>query len=301
MTDSAEIDRTREALLEQFVGFLAEPTPEDIAVFRARVQALLDAAPEEELARVVQRVASTGEEWGYYPAEPFARQVHYAMADATLEDSSRLEGGEHLDAVRDRPLIILPNHVSYSDANLFEILIQRAGFSDVADRLTVIVGPKVYGDPLRRFSSLCFGTIKTAQSSARSSGTAVMGAREVARIARQTIQTSFERLEAGDALLIFPEGTRSRTASMQPILAAISRYLERPGAVLLPVGITGTENLIPIGESRIHPTAVVIRIGEPIASEDLVARCDRKRPKMAEAIGKAIAATLPESYRGVYG
>jgi 1-acyl-sn-glycerol-3-phosphate acyltransferase len=223
------------------------------------------------------------------------------MADATLVGSSRLEGAEHLAAVRDRPLIILPNHISYSDANLFEILIQRAGFSDVADRLTVIVGPKVYGDPLRRFSSLCFGTIKTAQSTARSSGSAVMGAREVARIARETIQTSFDRLEAGDALLIFPEGTRSRTASMQPILAAISRYLERPGTVLLPVGITGTQHLIPIGESRIHPTEVVIRIGEPIESEDLVARCDRKRPRMAEAIGKAIAATLPESYRGVYG
>ena len=128
-----------------------------------------------------------------------------------------------------------------------------------------------------------------------------MGAREVARIARATIQSSFDRLDAGDALVIFPEGTRSRTASMQPILAAISRYLERPGAVLLPVGITGTENLIPIGESRIHATEVVVRIGEPVASEDLVAECEKKRPRMAEAIGKAIARNLPESYRGVYG
>ena len=32
------------------------------------------------------------------------------------------------------------------------------------DRLTVVAGPKVYSSLRRRFSSLCFGTIKTAQS-----------------------------------------------------------------------------------------------------------------------------------------
>ncbi|MDD9937198.1 MAG: lysophospholipid acyltransferase family protein [Myxococcales bacterium] len=300
-TSSEEIERTKQTLLAAFTGFLGYRTEDDVHRFRARVQELLDEVPEDDLARVVERIGDTGSEWGYYPAEPFARNVHYAMADVTLTDDSRLEHGERLDAVRDRPLILLPNHISYSDANLLEILLHRFDFDDVADRLTVVTGPKVYSDAMRRFSSLCFGTIKTAQSRSVSSGEAVMSPREVARVAMQTIDKSFERLDAGDALLIFAEGSRSRSASLQPILAAVSRYLQRPGSVLVPVGITGTENLIPVGDSHIHRTRVVIRIGEPVESETLVARCQKKRPAMAQALGQMIAAALPASYRGVYG
>jgi len=60
--------------------------------------------------------------------------------------------------------------------------------------LTVVAGPKVYSSLRRRFSSLCFSTIKTPQSSAVSSEDAVMNAREVARAARQSIDVAHERL-----------------------------------------------------------------------------------------------------------
>ena len=52
----------------------------------------------------------------------------------------------------------------------------------------------------RRFSSLCFGTIKVPQSADVSSEEAVLSAREVARAACRAIDVAYERLTAGDAL-----------------------------------------------------------------------------------------------------
>ena len=301
MSSHSEIERTKSVLLQTFESFLAERSAEQIARFRAAIEALLARTPEAELLQVVERVASTGEDWGYFPPEPFARHVHRAMADAMLTPDSGVVHPERLAAVRDRPLVLLPNHISYSDANLLEILLFRAGLADVSERLAVVAGPKVYSDPLRKFLSLCFGTIKTAQSRSRATGEAVMSAREVAAIARQTIDLAFDRLSRGDALLIFAEGTRSRAAKMQPLLAAVSRYLERDGTVLVPIGITGTEHLIGVDDHQLHPTCVVVSIGEPIEASELKRRTQGKRPEMTAAIGRAIAAALPEPYRGVYG
>src|SRR6185503_7636379 len=101
-------------------------------------------------------------------------------------------------------------------ANVLEVVFQRTGANHLSDRLTVVAGPKVYSNIRRRFSSLCFGTIKVPQSSARSTDDAVMNAREVARGARLAIQVAQERLGLGEALLVFAEGTRSRSGGMQP-------------------------------------------------------------------------------------
>src|SRR5690349_17416634 len=151
MSPQAEIERTKTLLLQTFESFLADRSVEQIGGFRAAIQALLDRTPEVELLNVVKRVATTGEDWGYFPPEPFARHVHRAMADTMLTPDSGVHHAERLEAVRDRPLVLLPNHISYSDANLLEILLWRAGLGDVSERLTVVAGPKVYSDSLRKF------------------------------------------------------------------------------------------------------------------------------------------------------
>ena len=109
-----------------------------------------------------------------------------------------------------------------------------------------------------------------------------------------------ERLSGGDALLIFAEGTRSRAAAMQPLLAAVSRYLERDDSVLVPIGMTGTEQLIGVDDNQLHPTCVIASIGVPIEASELRQRTKGKRLEMTQVIGRAIAAALPEKYRGVY-
>ena len=168
-------------------------------------------------------------------------------------------------------------------------------------RLTVIAGPKVYSSRTRRFSSLCFGTIKTPQSSARSSENAVMNAREVARAARRCIDIAHERLRMGEALLVFAEGARSRTRGMQEMLPGASRYLAGPDTWVLPIGIIGTEALFPIGEDTLHTVRIVARAGPAMESRLLLERADGNRRLMMDVIGLAIAELLPPHYRGVYG
>jgi 1-acyl-sn-glycerol-3-phosphate acyltransferase len=212
-----------------------------------------------------------------------------------LVDAERL----HVDA--GQPVVIFCNHPSYSDANLLQVLLQRAGATDVSERLTAVAGPKVYSSLRRRFSSLCFGTIKVPQSSALSSEDAVMSARLVAEGARRSIQSAHARLDMGDALVLFAEGTRSRNGELQPLLAGVARYLSRDELWVVPIGMTGGETLYPVGEERLNPVKVTARVGRPARAGVLRERAQRDRRVMMDAIGVSIAGLLPERYRGVYG
>ena len=285
------------AAITTFLGGRDESTLERM---RLVLEGELDAAGPAALSELNERFAAAGSDWTYYPSDPLARRVHHVLAESILDDASTVRGLHHLDAVRGQPVVLIANHLSYADANLLEILLHRAGATADADRLTVVAGPKVYSSLKRRFSSLCFGTIKTPQSTALSSEDAVMHPREVARVARQCIEIALDRVRRGEALLVFAEGTRSRSSGMQQTLAGVARYLEWPGTQVLPVGLTGTELMFPIGDDALHDVPIVARLGPAIDAADLRLRNDGDRRAMMDDVGRAIAGLLPEEYQGVY-
>lgn len=294
------VSELRTALLSHVLEFAGKYTPPQRAQLSAAVSGLLEQAADAELAQTVDRWRTEDFAYRYHPPIVLVQKIHHAMAEVLLSDDSHVDGGDRLAPIVDRSLILLPNHLSYADANLIEVLLHRAGFAGLCSRLTVVAGPKVYTKPWRRFASSCFGTIKTAQSSQVASGEAVMRPRDVARIARETIACAFERLDAGDALLLFGEGSRSRDAALQRLLPAVARYCDRANLWLVPCGIIGTETFLGFEDVQPQTTRAVLRIGTPVLATDLFARCDGNRSEVVQALGHMIAQALPAPYRGVY-
>jgi 1-acyl-sn-glycerol-3-phosphate acyltransferase len=290
----------RDEILAATLAFLAGEDAQRLAGVRRALERELDAAGPAAVTRLGERLKTSGADWDYYPPDPLARRIHHVLADYVLEPNAQVSGLAHLASVAANPVVIFANHLSYSDANILEILLHRAGAPQLGDRLTVIAGPKVYGSLKRRFSSLCFGTIKTPQSSAVSSEDAVMNPRDLARAALHTIGIARDRLRRGDGLLVFAEGTRSRTGALQPVLAGVTRYLDVPGVWVLPVGIAGTDAMFPIGEERIHRVPISVGIGQPVEARTLREGAGGDRRLMMDAVGLAIASVLPASYRGAY-
>ena len=298
MTEDIRLDR--DSLVTAITAFLANQ--DHLNEIRAAIETEIDTAGPQALVELNRHLAGAGADWTYYERDSLARRIHQRLADRVLLPGSTLAGVEHLDPVSDKPVVVVANHLSYSDANLLEVLLHRSGDAGraMSDRLTVVAGPKVYSSLKRRFSSLCFGTIKTPQSSAVSSENAVMNTREVARAARQSIDVAHERLFRGDALLVFAEGTRSRTREMQQTLTAVTRYFDFPDVWVLPAGITGTEEMFPIDENGLHPVRAITRIGAPIEARALHEAAGGDRRRMMDAVGARIARLLPAEYRGTY-
>ena len=290
----------RDPLIAAITAFLARDHAVALGDIRQSLTREIDDAGPAALADLGARLADTEADWTYYPGDPLARRIHHALARRVLRHAPVLSGAEHLAAVAGRPVVIIANHLSYSDANLLEVVLHQAGAAALADRLTVIAGPKVYSSLRRRFSSLCFGTIRVPQSASLSTGEAVMNPREVAAAARRVIEIAHERLGLGEALLVFAEGTRSRSGEMQRLLPGVARYLAAPGTWILPVGIAGSEALFPIDEESLNPVRIEVRIGAPIAAGALREQHHNNRQLVMDAIGRAIAALLPPRYRGAY-
>jgi len=289
----------RGPLVEAITMFLAREHAANMGQIRQRLERTLDEAGPEAMAALSARLANTADDWNYYPRDPLARRIHHDLAAPVLQQEPLVRGVEHLEAVAGEPVVIIANHLSYSDANVIDVVLQRYGAADLANRLTVIAGPKVYSSLRRRFSSLCFGTIKVPQSTTRSSGEAVMTAREVARAARQALQVAHDRLHAGEALLVFAEGNRSRTGQLQPLLPGVARYFN-PDVWLLPVGIAGTEKLFPVEADTLHSVRLLVHFGRPILARTLIERAHRERRLIVDALGVVIGRLLPESYHGAY-
>ena len=299
--DPRETALDPEGLTRTVIGLLGPRAHGDTHALEESMRAAFDGMADADFERLQHRIETTGDRWGYHPPDPGARRLSRAILDVLLAPGSTLHDAENLGVARKEPVILLGNHLSFADANDLDQLIAASGFGDVAEKMTTVVGPKVYTRPLRRLASLCFGTVKIPQSTSRATDEAVMGRREVARIATETIRVAHARQEEGEHLLIYIEGTRSRTGSMQRGLAAVGRYLIPPARVLIPVGIWGSETLVPIGDEQLHSGRAEARIGRPVVIDDLFERCRGRRPLAVDVIGFLIAHLVPPAYRGFYG
>jgi 1-acyl-sn-glycerol-3-phosphate acyltransferase len=113
------------------------------------------------------------------------------------------------------------------------------------------------------------------------------------RADRRAVTAALAVLGGGGRLLVFVEGTRSRTGAMQRAEGGVGFLARRSGAVIVPAAVTGTDA---IGGARPGGREIVLRYGEPFTVEV----SGRRDAAIADEVAAHIAALLPEGRRGVY-
>jgi cytidylate kinase len=81
---------------------------------------------------------------------------------------------------------------------------------------------------------------------------------------REALRTCIEVIEAGEPLVIFPEGTRQFGPEVQPLFDGPAFVQSRTGVPIIPVGIGGSEAAMPKGAKVIKPQKVRVVVGEPL-------------------------------------
>jgi 1-acyl-sn-glycerol-3-phosphate acyltransferase len=109
-------------------------------------------------------------------------------------------------------------------------------------------------------------------------------------------------MEAGNALVIAPEGTRSRTGALIEGKPGVAYLAARSGFPVIPVAITGTEDKVILANvKRFRRSPVTLTAGKPFVIPPLPKTGrDEALESATDEIMCQIAALLPERYRGIY-
>jgi 1-acyl-sn-glycerol-3-phosphate acyltransferase len=75
----------------------------------------------------------------------------------------------------------------------------------------------------------------------------------------------------GNAVALFPEGTRSRDGAVGPFRSGLELIVRRSGATVVPLGLDGIQRALPRGARFPRPRKVILRVGEPWSKERVLA------------------------------
>ncbi len=110
------------------------------------------------------------------------------------------------------------------------------------------------------------------------------------------------RMQKGGLMVIAPEGTRSKTESLQQGKMGAAFLASKSGYPVLPVALTGTEDRGVVENlKKFRRSKIKIVIGKPFMIEVPKGKGrEEALRQVTDEIMCQIAAMLPESYRGVY-
>jgi 1-acyl-sn-glycerol-3-phosphate acyltransferase len=80
---------------------------------------------------------------------------------------------------------------------------------------------------------------------------------------RIALRKALNLLKRGEAVCIFPEGTRSRDGRLQEPELGISLLVLKSGAPVLPVAVINTDKALPRNAIMLHPAKIRVYIGKP--------------------------------------
>jgi 1-acyl-sn-glycerol-3-phosphate acyltransferase len=190
-------------------------------------------------------------DWQLSPVAGAGREaVHRIVGPflGLLVGGPRLEGTEWL-ADLPRPLLICPNHESHLD-----IPVLRRSLGGNGRRRLAIAAADDYWFQRRAYRVVV-------------SWFAAVPFRRIGRGA-ESIHAVEGLLADGWRVVIFPEGTRSRTGQMAPFKAGVGLVAVHARVPVLPVWIDGLRDVLPPGARRPRRRATSVRFGQPLIAGD---------------------------------
>ena len=197
----------------------------------------------------------------------------------------KIEGFEEIKDVKG-PIIFICNHLSNADGLILDNIL-REKYDP-----TFVAGIKLSNDPITRLGTIMVKNVGIKPNSAD----------------KEAITRIVKLVKGGENLMIFPEGTRSRTGAMIEGKKGILLIARLTKATIVPIGMTGTEILLPInmdgdmGGEKFNYADVDIKFGNPISLPTKEKDEDKHEydERCMNYIMKSIANLLPEKYKGVY-
>lgn len=97
---------------------------------------------------------------------------------------------------------------------------------------------------------------------------------------REALKRCIAVLEMGEPLVLFPEGTRQSGPIVMHLFDGAAYIAVKAGVPIIPLGIGGSERVMPKGKKMIYPRKCVLVIGEPISAQvDETGRVSRSAVK----------------------
>jgi 1-acyl-sn-glycerol-3-phosphate acyltransferase len=170
---------------------------------------------------------------------------------------------------RDRPVVFCANHQSNIDPPVL--------FDSLHPRLHVLYKAELSKLPLLGRALELGGFVAVERQNREQS---------IASIARGA-----ESIQEGNSFLIFPEGTRSRTAELLPFKKGGFIMALQAQAPIVPVAIQGGRAAMRKGSWVVRPAVMTIRIGEPV---ETAGRTIANRDEVIGEVRERIEALLDE-------
>ncbi len=173
-------------------------------------------------------------------------------------------------------LLVIANHMNNADPPLIAVSIPR--------KTVFMAKNELFHNPIIRYFIAGFGGFKVNRFTAD----------------RNALKMAKSALDNGLCLVMFPEGQRSRTATMKEAFPGSALIATQNKATILPVGIAGTE----IMSQRtwiFHRPRITVTIGKPFVLHTADGYVEREElEKLTEEMMLQIVNLVPAKYHGVY-
>lgn len=199
----------------------------------------------------------------------------------------RVSGLEHIP--REGAVIVASNHLAFVDSVVIPLVVPR--------RVRFLAKAEYFeGRGLRGRVTALFFTVVDA----------VPVRRDVARDSRSSLETALAVLREGHAFGIYPEGTRSRDGRLYRGRTGVGWLALESGAPILPVCVTGTNDVQPIGTNALRVRPIRVQFGPVVDPTPWVESvresggAGRARREITDAVMAAIGRMSPQEQAGVY-